>query len=489
MYQALYRKWRPRFFSDVVGQDAITTTIKNQAKHGRLSHAYLFYGPRGSGKTSCARILAKALNCTDLKDGEPCGVCAACLEIDGGSLDIVEIDAASNNGVSNIRDLRDETVYTPIHLKKKVYIIDEVHMLSTAAFNALLKTLEEPPSHVAFVLATTETHKVPATILSRCQRFDFKRIMPEDVYARLRFVAEQENIQLEDDAFLLLAQLADGALRNGLSLLEQVSGRQDEALSVQEVRRLLGLSGSQALLSLLACLPTGDTAAAFCLIEQLYAQGVEVSALANELFDAFVDLLCVKTNGDKVQLIGSAYTGADLLLIAQQFSYETLLFAISCIKEAQNSIARTGTPKGELQLLIYKICNPVALQDLSAINARLSALEQKIAAAPSSIPAATAAVPTAPLNTAPVPPAQLAAKKASSVKVPVPQEEDVPPFAVADTQPKERAIPPALQQATEQEGIAISFDTIEEVQAQADAAVEQGVAQKGDSWEIGRAHV
>jgi DNA polymerase III subunit gamma/tau len=226
MYQVLYRKYRPRVFADVYGQDHVTSTLKNEIKEGRISHAYLFTGSRGTGKTTCAKILAKAVNCPNAVDGEPCNACEICKGLDSGTIyDVVEIDAASNNGVDNIRDLREEVNYTPTRGKYRVYIIDEVHMLSTGAFNALLKTLEEPPAHVIFILATTEVHKLPATILSRCQRFDFKRIQPETMAVRLQQVAGLEGMELAPDAATLIARIADGALRDGLSILDQCAGR------------------------------------------------------------------------------------------------------------------------------------------------------------------------------------------------------------------------------------------------------------------------
>ena len=222
VYQALYRKYRPQTFSDVVGQKGVTDTLRAQLETGKLSHAYLFTGTRGTGKTSCAKILAKAVNCLDPQDGNPCNCCAACRAIDDGScMDVLEIDAASNNGVDSVRILRDDAIYTPSEVKKRVYIIDEVHMLSIAAFNALLKIIEEPPEHLLFILATTELNKVPATILSRCQRFSFRRLRPEDIAGRLNFIAYQEGIQIEPAALRLLSRLADGALRDGVSLLDQ----------------------------------------------------------------------------------------------------------------------------------------------------------------------------------------------------------------------------------------------------------------------------
>ena len=248
MYQALYRKYRPQTFDDVVGQQGVTQTLKNQLQTGRLSHAYLFTGTRGTGKTTCAKILAKAVNCENPQDGNPCNRCAACRSIDAGAcMDVLEIDAASNNGVDSVRALRDDAVYTPAEVKKRVYIIDEVHMLSLSAFNALLKIIEEPPEHLLFILATTELHKVPATILSRCQRFAFRRIVPEDIVGRLNYIAYQESIELEPDAAAFLARLADGGLRDAVSLLDQCASAAQGAVTVDEACKVLGLAGAQLL--------------------------------------------------------------------------------------------------------------------------------------------------------------------------------------------------------------------------------------------------
>ena len=262
MYQALYRKWRPRTFDDVVGQSHITDTLKRQVATGRLSHAYLFTGTRGTGKTTCAKILARAVNCEHPVDGNPCNQCPSCLGIESGSiLDVLELDAASNNGVDQVRALRDEAVYTPAAVRKRVYIVDEVHMLSTAAFNALLKILEEPPEHLMFILATTELHKVPATIKSRCQQFSFKRILPGDIAARLAYVAREEGIELRGEGASLLARLADGGLRDALSLLDQCAGPSGP-IGEQEVLDALGLAGNLETARLMEQLGGGDTAGA-----------------------------------------------------------------------------------------------------------------------------------------------------------------------------------------------------------------------------------
>lgn len=263
MYQVLYRKYRPKVFADVYGQDHVTSTLKNEIKNGRVSHAYLFTGSRGTGKTTCAKILAKAVNCENSVDGEPCNECEVCKGLDNGSIyDVVEIDAASNNGVDNIRDLREDANYTPSRGKYRVYIIDEVHMLSQGAFNALLKTLEEPPAHVIFILATTEVHKLPATILSRCQRFDFRRIQSETMAIRLKQVSDFEGISLDDDAAVLIARIADGALRDGLSILDQCAGR-SKSISSSLVSEVAGLAGREAMYNLSDCI-TAKTAVRQC---------------------------------------------------------------------------------------------------------------------------------------------------------------------------------------------------------------------------------
>ena len=285
MYRALYRKWRPQRFEDVVGQQAIVTALKNQIAAGRVGHAYLFTGVRGTGKTTCAKIFAKAVNCLQPQNGDPCGACAACRGIDNGSiLDVVEMDAASNNSVDDIRDIRDETAYTPSMCKYKVYIIDEVHMLSGSAFNALLKTLEEPPAHVIFILATTEIQKVPATILSRCQRYDFTRITPDDIAARVAYFARLVLLWLTDGAAALIARLADGALRDALSILDTCAGvttQIDEAV----VRRMAGVTDKSYLFEISDAIAAQDGVAALAKLSALRQQSVDVKRLAEELIN------------------------------------------------------------------------------------------------------------------------------------------------------------------------------------------------------------
>ena len=290
MYQALYRKYRPKTFDDVVGQEHITETLKKQVETGRLSHAYLFIGTRGTGKTTCAKILAKAVNCEHPVNGNPCNRCAACRGIDDGSiLDVVELDAASNNGVDNVRALRDEAVFSPASVRKRVYIVDEVHMLSNSAFNALLKILEEPPEHLMFILATTELHKVPATILSRCQRHSFKRIPVDTITARLNFVAQQEHLNLQPDAAALLARMADGGMRDALTLLDQCCG--NECISTDAVISAIGLAGNLRTAQLLRSVAAGDTAGALEQFRELWQDGKDPSALLDELSMLQRDLL------------------------------------------------------------------------------------------------------------------------------------------------------------------------------------------------------
>lgn len=295
MYRVLYRKWRPQTFEEVYGQPHITATLKNELVSGRVAHAYLFTGSRGTGKTTCAKILSKAVNCLSPHDGDPCNECEICRGIDNGSvLDVIEIDAASNNGVDNIRDLRDEANFTPVKAKYRVYIIDEVHMLSTGAFNALLKILEEPPEHVIFILATTEVHKLPATILSRCQRFDFKRITPEDICARLQYVAKHENITLDEDAAALIAKVADGALRDALSLLDRCCAV-DEHITSEVVTKSAGLAGRDYLMRLSECIIKKDCASALGIINELHMNSCDMERLCSEFMFHLRDLMIVKT--------------------------------------------------------------------------------------------------------------------------------------------------------------------------------------------------
>ena len=379
MYQALYRKWRPKVFADVKGQEHITTTLKNELNNNRLSHAYLFTGSRGTGKTTCAKILSKAVNCLKPKDGDPCGKCDICLGLDNGSiLDVSEIDAASNNGVDNIRDLREEAAFTPVAAKYRVYIIDEVHMLSAGAFNALLKTLEEPPPHVLFILATTEAHKIPATILSRCQRFDFKRIDPEAMTERLVFVAKKEGAKLDNDAALLIARLADGALRDALSILDQCIG-QSKTVDSEVVCKVAGLAGREYLYELSECVKKRDSSNIIEIIDRLHGESLDMERLCEELIGHFRNLMILKTVKDGSGFI--TLSKSEIERLSEQatgFPLPLILYSLDML-ESTLSVMRSGLNKRvETEMLLIKLCNPELMATNEALVARIEALELKL---------------------------------------------------------------------------------------------------------------
>ncbi len=377
MYQVLYRKWRPRVFSDVVGQPQVTETLKNELKTGRISHAYLFTGSRGTGKTTCAKILAKAVNCLNLKDGDPCGECEICRGIsDGTVMDIVEIDAASNNGVDNIRALREEANFTPAAAKYRVYIIDEVHMLSVGAFNALLKTLEEPPAHVIFILATTEVHKLPATILSRCQRFDFRRIPAEDISKRLQYVTEQEGGSLDPEAGMLLARLADGALRDALSLLDQCLGRSRE-ITVQVVNETAGLAGREHLFALADAVQNGDSSSALQTIDELYRGGKDMARLCEEFSSHLRGMMLIKTMKNARSIL--AVTEEEWNAMQEQalkMPLPTLLHGLNVLQETLDKMYRGGDRRIEMEMAMVRLTSPELDDSKSSILRRLDHLEK-----------------------------------------------------------------------------------------------------------------
>lgn len=435
MYQVLYRKYRPRVFADVYGQDHVTSTLKNEIKEGRISHAYLFTGSRGTGKTTCAKILAKAVNCPNAVDGEPCNACEICKGLDSGTIyDVVEIDAASNNGVDNIRDLREEVNYTPTRGKYRVYIIDEVHMLSTGAFNALLKTLEEPPAHVIFILATTEVHKLPATILSRCQRFDFKRIQPETMAVRLQQVAGLESMELAPDAATLIARIADGALRDGLSILDQCAGRSKQ-ITAQLVSEVAGLAGREALYRLSDAVLARDSSAAVGRLAQLHENSYDMERLCVEMINHFRNFMMVKTVKKSRELIictDDEYKHIEAS--AGQFTLAQILRGLDLFQSTLVKIKGGATPRIEMEMAFIRLCEPKLETDPDAINQRLSALERAVQngvpAAPvktvqSSAPAArpAPAQPTVPPTSQPTP----------AAAAPVPEPESVAPAEPAPT--------------------------------------------------------
>ena len=416
MYQALYRKWRPKTFSDVVGQEHVTETLQRQVAEGRLSHAYLFTGTRGTGKTTCAKILAKAVNCEHPENGNPCNKCSSCLGIEsGGFLDVMELDAASNNGVDHVRALRDEAIYSPAQVKKRVYIIDEVHMLSIAAFNALLKILEEPPEHLMFILATTELYKVPATILSRCQRFAFRRILPREIVGRLNYIAEQEGIDLRPDGAELLAHIADGALRDALSLLDQCAAA-GGTIDSAAVLDALGLAGNLQTAQLMDCVLRRDTKAALLLLHRLYGSGKDVGAVLGELSALARDLLISKTAPEGgAALLTGGYDSQTMDGLLRQADSARLIAICTTLQRTAADMNVSVNRRTDAELCLLKLCDETLSGDLSAINARLARLEQQMATgvryaaaegaaqAEKPAPARAAAKPTAVEDEAPPP--------------------------------------------------------------------------------------
>ena len=381
MYQALYRKYRPQTFSDVVGQKGVTDTLRAQIETGKLSHAYLFTGTRGTGKTSCAKILAKAVNCLDPQDGNPCNCCAACRAIDDGScMDVLEIDAASNNGVDSVRVLRDDAIYTPSEVRRRVYIIDEVHMLSIAAFNALLKIIEEPPEHLIFILATTELNKVPATILSRCQRFSFRRLRPEDIAGRLNFIAYQEGIQIEPAALRLLSRLADGAMRDGVSLLDQCASACQGELTEELVCQTLGLAGVKRTGELLMAAGKQDTAQALSIFEALYAEGKDLGALFDELSALCRDLLVLKAAPKSgVSMLSGIADESQAAELEKLFAPAELLRDLTLVQAAKGAVGKNADARVAAELCLMQLCEPSLKLDAQSLGARVSKLEERLA--------------------------------------------------------------------------------------------------------------
>ena len=409
MYRALYRKWRPQRFEDVVGQRAIVTALKNQITANRVGHAYLFTGVRGTGKTTCAKIFAKAVNCLHPVNGDPCGECEICKGIDNGSiLDVVEMDAASNNGVDDIRDLRDETAYTPSACKYKVYIIDEVHMLSTAAFNALLKTLEEPPAHVIFILATTEIQKVPATILSRCQRYDFTRIGPEDIARRVEYIAGEEKLELSPDGAELIARLADGALRDALSILDTCAGVTAK-IDADVVRRMAGVTDRSYLFRISDALEAQDGATALAQLAQLRQQSVDVKRLTEELIAHYRALMLAALPGGQSLLSGvSPEEEALYLEKGPQLGQREAIRAIRALGSALEHMTRGSDQRIELELALFGLSEPpqqpqaVPVQAAPVRAAAQPAEPQPFASATAVQPFASAPTPQPPIPSVPV---------------------------------------------------------------------------------------
>ena len=452
MDQALYRKWRPRTFDDVVGQDHITETLKRQVASGRLSHAYLFTGTRGTGKTTCAKILSRAVNCQNPVDGNPCNQCPACLGIENGSiLDVLELDAASNNGVDQVRALRDEAVYTPAAVRKRVYIVDEVHMLSTPAFNALLKILEEPPEHLMFILATTELHKVPATIKSRCQQFSFKRILPGQIAQRLGYVAQQEGIDLTGEGAALLARLADGGMRDALSLLDQCAGA-GQRVDEQEILDTLGLAGNLETARLMGLIAAHDTAGALETLGRLYGNGKDVSSVLEELSSLARDLLLRKTapQGGAALLTGG-YDGNTMRSLGEQFTAPRLLQILKLLQSTLPELARSSSRRTDAELCLIRLCDERLDDSAAGLAARVARLEEMLAGGiPVSVvtpapPAAPAPQPATPVQSAPAPAAPPRPAAPSAADTP-PWEEEPPLPPEPEEEPSyDLPVPPPAQ--------------------------------------------
>ena len=375
MYQALYRKWRPQIFDDVIGQQHITDSLKNQIRTGRLSHAYLFVGTRGTGKTTCARILSRAVNCEHPKDGNPCGECSSCRAIaEGTVMDIVELDAASNNGVDNVRALREEAVFSPSTVRKRVYIIDEVHMLSTSAFNALLKILEEPPEHLMFILATTELQKVPATILSRCQRHSFRRIDPGTLSEYLKTIAQKESIQLSPEAADLIAGLAEGGVRDALSMLDQCSGF--EKIGTDEVYSTVGLAGNKRTMNLFEDICRHDAASAIRQFNELWTEGKDPASLLRELSGLVRDILMIKVAPkNSFDLIYGGYDREILKEYAADYSVSQLTSTLDSLQTALGNMRERLSPKITAELCLVSLCTDIAGNTSEGMRARLEKLE------------------------------------------------------------------------------------------------------------------
>ena len=386
MYQALYRKYRPKNFDDVVGQEHLTVTLKQEISSGRVGHAYLFTGSRGTGKTTCSKIIAKAVNCPNQQDGNPCGVCDICKGIDDGSiLDVTEIDAASNNGVDNIRQLREEANFTPAVTKYRVYIIDETHMLSVGAFNALLKIMEEPPEHVIFILATTEVHKIPATILSRCQRFDFRRIDPKVIAERVKYVCQQENILIDEDAASLIARLAEGGMRDALSLLDVCRSNarnpedQQEHITAEHVRSSAGLAMSDCLFSIADAVLKQDVPAILKEIDTMFLNSIDFEKMCVQLISHYRGLMMAKALKSPADFVpGLSQDIQALTEQASRYSMGQILYSLTVLQDTLSRMSKTSQTRTELEMAVIKLSNPSLDRSVDAILARLSKLENQL---------------------------------------------------------------------------------------------------------------
>ena len=462
MYRALYRKWRPQRFEDVVAQRGIVTALRNQVASGRVGHAYLFTGVRGTGKTTCAKIFAKAVNCLHPKDGDPCGECEICKGIDNGSiLDVVEMDAASNNGVDDIRDLRDETAYTPSACHYKVYIIDEVHMLSTAAFNALLKTLEEPPAHVIFILATTEIQKVPATILSRCQRYDFTRIGPEDIAQRVEYIAGQEGLELTTDGAELISRLADGAMRDALSILDTCAGVTAK-IDADVVRRMAGVTDRSYLFRISDALEAQDGAAALAQLAALRQQSVDVKRLTEELIAHYRALMLAALPGGQSLLSGvSPEEETQYLEKGPQLGQREAVRAIRTLGNALEHMTRGSDQRIELELALFTLSEPPQTAPAAAVSVQAAAPAAPVVRPFVSAPAQPAPQPFVSAPVTPPPAVQEPLPAPAAELTSIPEEPAVPPASVPEEPapaPAEEELPPPPDEPPVAESAPLPWD-------------------------------
>ncbi len=477
-YQVLYRKYRPKSFDDVYGQDHVTQTLRNELRLGRVHHAYLFTGSRGTGKTTCAKILSKAVNCLDLHDGDPCGVCLNCAGIDNGEiLDVVEMDAASNRGIDDIRAIIDEVAFAPARAKYRVYIIDEVHMLSRDAWNALLKTLEEPPAHVVFILATTEVNKIPETILSRCQRFDFHRISPADISARLHEIADKEDISLSDEAALLIAVIADGAMRDAISLLDRCIGISSD-ITAEVVRAAAGLAAQGQLFEIANCTINKNVKRALEIIDALYKDSKDMASLCEELQSHFRSLMLIKTVSKPRELVVMSDREFDAAVAeAAYLSLPDILYDMDVLARARSAMRDSVSPRTELEMALVKLCAPELDQTDEALFARVTALEKAVKLLQNNAPAgvagaAGAVAPVSPVQTNPEPVQPTPESVAESAPVqpkeereeapapqpeeakqpdPAPDQKPVEPARPAQPAPEQQPAPPASAPAPVQE--------------------------------------
>ncbi len=439
MYQALYRKWRPKTFDEVTGQSHITETLKTQVAAGRPSHAYLFTGTRGTGKTTCAKILARAVNCENPVGGNPCNKCPSCLGIlDGSILDVLELDAASNNGVDQVRALRDEAIYSPTAVKKRVYIIDEVHMLTPAAENALLKIMEEPPEHLMFILATTDLHRILPTVRSRCQRFSFKRLRAEDIVGRLRFVAGQEKIDLTLEGATLLARLADGGMRDALSLLDQCAAT-GGTIDRPKVLDVLGLAGNLKIAHIFNAIRRGNAGAAISQFGELYDAGKDVSTVLSELISLSRDLLIRQTAPDAgAGLLIGGYDEQTLATLSKNMPPERLIAILERLEEAVDACKRSGSSRTTAELCLIRLCDPSLDGSSAGLAARIAKLEGIVAQGVPIAPTASGATVREAAQPVPsddsAPPWQTSSASAPAAPVPSAPSTPVPSSAPQNSQ-------------------------------------------------------